>query len=111
MSEIQHFRATMTDGVIQTKILQTQVPHFRGNREKYNEFEHLLKNHLRPHMHKQTEEQKINYFQSLLRDDAIDFWQTLKITTETTLTEILQAFIKEYAKTTSRKYRSTNSSK
>ena len=72
MSEIQHLRTTMTDGVIQPKILQTQVPLFRGNREKYNEFEHLLKNHLRPHMHKLTEEQKLNYFQSLLRDDAID---------------------------------------
>ena len=98
MSEIQHLRTTMVDGVIQPKILQTQVPLFRGNREKYNEFEHLLKNHLRPHMHKLTEEQKLNYFQSLLRDDAIEFWQTLKITTETTLTDILQAFSKEYAK-------------
>ena len=49
-------------------------------------------------MHKLTEEQKLNYFQSLLRDDAIEFWQTLKITTETTLTDILQAFSKEYAK-------------
>ena len=98
MSEIQHLRTTMVDGVIQPKILQSQVPLFRGNREKYNEFEHLLKNHLRPHMHKLTEEQKLNYFQSLLRDDAIEFWQTLKITTETTLTDILQAFSKEYAK-------------
>ena len=58
MTEIQHLRTTMTDGVIQPKRLQTQVPLFRGNREKYNEFEHLLKNHLRPHMHKLTEEQK-----------------------------------------------------
>ena len=49
-------------------------------------------------MHKLTDEQKLNYFESLLRDDTIDFWQTLKITTETTLTEILQAFSKEYAK-------------
>ena len=98
MTEIQHLRTTMTDGVIQPKILQTLVPLFRGNREKYNEFEHLLKNHLRPHMHKLMEEQKLNYFQCLLRDDAIDFWQTLKITTETTLTEILQEFSKEYAK-------------
>ena len=98
MTEIHNLRTTMTDGVIQPKILQTQVPLFRGNREKYNEFEHLLKNHLRPHMNKLTEEQKLNYFQSLLRDEAIEFWQTLKITTETTLSEILQAFNKEYAK-------------
>ena len=31
-------------------------------------------------------------------DDAIDFWQTLKINTETTLTDVLTAFDKEYAK-------------
>ena len=98
MTEIQNLRTTMTDGVIQPKILQTQVPLFRGNRDKYNEFEHLLKNHLRPHMNKLTEEQKLNYFQSLLRDEAIEFWQTLKITTETTLHDVLQAFNKEFAK-------------
>ena len=69
-TEIHNLRTTMTDGVIQPKILQTQVPLFCGNREKYNEFEHLLKNHLRPHMNKLTEEQKLNYFQSLLRDVA-----------------------------------------
>ena len=49
-------------------------------------------------MNKLTEEQKLNYFQSLLRDEAIEFWQTLKITTETTLQDVLQAFNKEYAK-------------
>ena len=49
-------------------------------------------------MHKLTEEQKLNFFQSLLSDDAIDFWQTLKITTEMTPTENLQAFSKESAK-------------
>ena len=88
----------MTDGMIQPKILQTQVSLFCGNREKYNEFEHLVKNHIRPHMHKLKEEQKFNYFQSLLRDDAIEFWQTMKINIEMTLTDILQAFNKEYAK-------------
>ena len=71
---------------------------FIGVREKYNEFEHLLLNHLRPHAHKLTEEQKLNYFQSLLRDDAIEFWQILTVTTETTLKDILAAFKKEYAK-------------
>ena len=49
-------------------------------------------------MNKLTEEQKLNYFQSLLRDKAIEFCQTLKITTETTLHDVLQAFNKEYAK-------------
>ena len=98
MTEIHHLRSTMGETLTQPKILQTQVPLFKGNRDKYNEFEHLLLNHLRPHAHKLTEEQKLNYFQSLLRDDAIEFWQTLTITTETTLRDILTAFKKEYAK-------------
>ena len=98
MTKIHHLRSTMGETLTQPKILQTQVPLFKGNRDKYNEFEHLLLNHLRPHANKLTEEQKLNYFQSLLRDDAIEFWQTLTITTETTLRDILTAFKKEYAK-------------
>ena len=88
----------MTDTVQHPKILHTQVPLFRGNREKYNEFEHLLLNHLRPHQHKLSEEQKLTYFQSLLRDDAIEFWQSLKMTSQTTLAQVLRYFKKEYAK-------------
>ena len=96
--EIHHLRDTMTDSVQHPKILHTQVPLFRGNREKYNEFEHLLLNHLRPHQHKLSEEQKLTYFQSLLRDDAIEFWQSLKMTSQTTLAQVLRYFKKEYAK-------------
>ena len=73
MTEIHHLRNTMGDTITQPKTLQTQVPLFKRNRGKYNEFEHLLLNHLRPHAHKLTAEQKLNYFQSLLRDDAIEF--------------------------------------
>ena len=98
VTEIHHLRDTMTDTVQHPKILQTQVPLFRGNREKYNEFEHLLLNHLRPHQHKLSEEQKLTYFQSLLRDDAIEFWQSLKMTNQTTLAQVLRYFKKEYAK-------------
>ena len=38
------------------------------------------------------------HFRSLLRDDVKEFWQMLKITTETTLIGVLQVFNKEYAK-------------
>ena len=98
VNEIHHLRDTMTDTVQHPKILHTQVPLFRGNREKYNEFEHLLLNHLRPHQHKLSEEQKLTYFQSLLRDDAIEFGQSLKMTSQTTLAQVLRYFKKEYAK-------------
>ena len=98
VTEIHHLRDTMTDFVHHSKILQTQVPFFRGNREKYNEFERLPLNHLPPRQQKQSEEQKLTYFQSLLRDDAIEFWQSLKITNQTTLAQVLRYFKKEYAK-------------
>ena len=95
VTEINHLRDTMTDNVQHPKILHTQVPLFRGNREKYNDFEHLLLNHIRPHQHKLSEEQKLTYSQSLLRDDAIEFWQSLKITTQTTLAQVLRYIKKE----------------
>ena len=98
VTEIHQLRDTMTDTVHHPEILQTQVSHFRGNSEKYNEFEHLLLNHLRPHQHKLSEEQKLTYFQSLLRDNAIEFWQSLKITNRTTLAQVLRYFKQEYAK-------------
>ena len=53
-TEIRNLRTTTTDGVIEAKILQNQVPLFHGNREKYNEFEHVLKINLRLHVHKLT---------------------------------------------------------
>ena len=45
-----------------------------------------------------SEEQKLTYFQSLVRDDAIEFWQSLTISTQTTLAQVLRYFKKEYAK-------------
>ena len=91
--EIHNLRTTITDGVMQSKILQTQVPLFRGNRDKYNEIEHLLKNLLRPHLNKLTEKQNWIIFKAY-----IEFWKTQKITTETTLTDFLPALNKENAK-------------
>ena len=81
-----------------TKLLQTHVPNFRGSKDKYNEFEHILLNHFRPIANKITEEDKIHFFQSLLRDEAIDFWQTITINPTTTIQDVLQLFRKEFAK-------------
>ena len=52
VTEFHHLRDTMTDTVQHPKIFHTEGPRFRGNREKYNEIEHLLLNQLRPHQHK-----------------------------------------------------------
>ena len=81
-----------------TKLLQIHVPNFRGIKDKYNEFEHLLLNHFRPIANKITEEDKIHFFQSLLRGEAIDFWQTITISSTTTLQDVLQLFREEFAK-------------
>ena len=81
-----------------TKLLQTHVPNFRGSKDKYNEFEHLSLNYFRSIANKITEEDKIHFFQSLLRDEAIDFWQTITINPTTTLQDVLQLFRKEFAK-------------
>ena len=81
-----------------TKLLHTHVPIFRGTKDKYNGFEHLLLNHFRPIANKITEEDKIHFFQTLLRDEAIDFWQTITISSTTTLQDVLQLFRKEFAK-------------
>ena len=81
-----------------TELLQTHVPNFRGTKDKYNEIEHLLLNHFRPIANKITGEDKIHFFQSLLRDEAIDFWQTITISSTTTLQDVPKVFRKEFAK-------------
>ena len=81
-----------------TKLLQTHVPNFRGQKDKFVEFEHLLLNHLSPLANKITEENKLHFFQSLLRDEAIEYWQSIQITPLTTLKDVLDLFRKEFAK-------------
>ena len=80
------------------KLLQTQVPTCKGQRERYSELEHLLLNHIRPFQNKITEEEKLQFFTSLLREDAVEFWQTIRVTPDTTLREFLKVFRKEYAR-------------
>ena len=95
VTEIHPLGEPISDNVTQSKILQIKIPLLRGKREKYNEFEHLLLNHLRPNQHRLTEEQILTYFQSLLRDDATKVWQRLKINTQTTLAHVLRYLKKE----------------
>ena len=68
-----------------TKLLQTHIPNFRGQKDKFVEFEHLLLNHLSPLANKITEENKLHFFQSLLRNEVIEDWQAIQITPVTTL--------------------------
>ena len=90
----QRIKSTTTN----TKLLQTHVPNFRGQKDKIVEIEHLLLNHLSPLANKITEENKLHFFQSLLRDEAIEYWQSIQITPLTTLKDVLDLFRKEFAK-------------
>ena len=90
----QRIKSTTTN----TKLLQTHVPNFRGQKDKFVEFEHLLLNHLSPLANKITDENKLHFFQSLLRDEAIEYWQSIQITPLTTLKDVLDLFRKEFAK-------------
>ena len=62
------------------------------------EFEHLFLNHLSLLANKITEENKLHFFQSLLRDEAIEYWQSIQITPVRTLKDVLDLFREEFAK-------------
>ena len=70
-------------------LLNTRVPIFKGQKEPYNEFEYLRLNHIRSFQKKYTVKEKLHFFTSFFREDAIHFWQTIRLTPEITLTGIL----------------------
>ena len=91
---LQRIKNTTTN----TKQLQTHVRNFRGQKDKIVEFEHLLLNHLSPLANKITDENKLHFFQSHLRDEAIVYWQSFQITSTATLKEVLDLLRKKFAK-------------
>ena len=97
LNAIQTLPQRIKGSTTNTKLPQTHVPNFRGQKDKFVEFEHLL-NHLSPLANKITEENKLHFFQSLLRDEAIENWQSIQITPLTTLKDVLDLFRKEFAK-------------
>ena len=56
------------------KLRHSQVPTFRGNKDRFNDFEHLLHNHLWAFSKRITKETKLRYFQSLLHKDTIEIF-------------------------------------
>ena len=49
------------------RILQTQMPTFRGTTDTFSEFEHQLENDLHPMSNSSTEKAKLQYFQTFSR--------------------------------------------
>ena len=80
-----------------TRILNTQAPNVSGSKDNLHDFQHLLHNQLRPHQNCITEEHKLQYFQSLSRGEALDFWQALRITLATTLKNYFNQYGREFA--------------
>ena len=95
---INSLPAILQRDITQIKVLHTQVSNFRGLKYKFNELEHLLLNHMPQHQHTKTKENKLYYFQNLLRDEAIDLWQTMRINSETNVREILIQFRQKFAR-------------
>ena len=69
-----------------TPIVANPGAHGRA-KDMFWEFEHLWRKHLRPMNNRLTEELKLQYFQSLLREESIEFYHSHNITTETTMNQ------------------------
>ena len=79
------------------KSLTTTMPTFDGKSEKFELFEDLFQTSLKIH-NQLTEEDKINYFHSLMRGDALQTFKNISSPNRESLTEILTVFRRKYVK-------------
>ena len=79
------------------KSLTTTMPTFDGKSEKFELFEDLFQTSLKIH-NQLTEEDKINYFHSLMRGDALQTFKNISSPNRENLTEILTVFSRKYMK-------------
>ena len=79
------------------KSLTTTMPTFDGKSEKIELFEDLFQTSLKIH-NQLTEENKINYFHSLMRGDALQTFKNISSPNRENLTEILTVFRRKYVK-------------
>ena len=79
------------------KSLTTTMPTFHGKSEKFELFEDLFQTSLKIH-NQLTEEDKINYFHSLMRGDALQTFKNIDSPNRENLTEILTVFRRKYVK-------------
>ena len=79
------------------KSLTTTMPTFDGKSEKFELFEDLFQTSLKIH-NQLTEEDKINYFHSLMRGDALQTFKNISSRNRENLTEILTVFRRKYVK-------------
>ena len=79
------------------KSLTTTMPTFDRKSEKFELFEDLFQTSLKIH-NQLTEEDKINYFQSLMRGDALQTFKNITSPNRENLVEILTVFRRKYVK-------------
>ena len=77
------------------KSLTTTMPTFDGKSEKFELFEDLFQTSLKIH-NQLTEEDRINYFHSLMRGDALQTFKNIIGPTRKNLGEILAVFRRKY---------------
>ena len=77
------------------KALTASLPVFDGKSEKFELFEDLLRNNIKMYPHL-TEIQKINYFHSLLRGNALQAYCNLDDTKKDNLEEVITAFKRHF---------------
>ena len=77
------------------KSLTTTMPTFDGKPEKFELFEDLFQTSLKIHI-QLTEEDRINYFHSLMRGDALQTFKNINGPTRENLGEILAVFRRKY---------------
>ena len=79
------------------KSLTTTMSTFDGKSEKFELFEDLFRTSLKVH-NQLTEEDKINYFHSLMRGDALQTFKNITSPNRENLGEILTVFPRKYVK-------------
>ena len=77
------------------KTLTASLPVFDGKSEKFELFENLFRNNIKMYPHL-TEIQKINYFHSLLRGNALQAYCNLDDTKNDNLEEVITAFKRQF---------------
>ena len=79
------------------KSLTTTMPTFDGKTEKFELFEDLFQTSLKIH-NQLTEDDRINYFHSLMRGDVLQTFKNINGPTRENLAEILAVFRRKYVK-------------
>ena len=79
------------------KSLTTTMPTFDGKTEKFELFEDLFQTSLKIH-NQLTKDDRINYFHSLMREDALETFKNINGPTRENLEEILSVFRRRYVK-------------